>query len=123
MIGQNAIPLEEQDSGFTGKPANKKIWLFVSRARDHVTEEIVEQYLKNKINEPNTKVEIKELPTKNTTKDSKCFMVGLDYSLKEVAYTPDFWPKEINVSRFNFIRGRHFLEVPTHAKMPLKPQN
>ena len=110
MVGQNAIPANEQKDGFTATPKTKKIWLFVSRASSHVNEKIVKDYLNKKLNNPKYKPEVKALQTRNERQDNNCFMVGLDIELKEIAYDPNFWPTEINVSRFNFYKGKHFLE-------------
>lgn len=89
----------------------KKIWLFISRAKDHVSEEIVRRYVSGKLNSSDGgDVVVKHLETKLKIKDNRCFLVGVDPIAKEKVYGNEFWPKGIRFDRFNFRRGQHFLE-------------
>lgn len=102
QIGEAEISKEDEINGFVGRDkTEKKIWLFLSRVKDHVTEEIVKNYLENKTSSTND-IYVKEIDTFRKLKDNRCFKVGLNFILKEQAYTTSFWPKGVAVYRFNF---------------------
>ncbi|KAG5900414.1 hypothetical protein JTB14_029301 [Gonioctena quinquepunctata] len=49
QIGEAKLSEEDEKNGFAGRdPPEKKVWLFVSRVKDHVTEEIIRKYLSRK---------------------------------------------------------------------------
>lgn len=100
----------EGNKDFHGKNENnnKKIWMFVSRVPDSVTEENIEKYIKEHTKSDN--VCIKKLKTQNVRKDNQSFMIGVEPHLKELVYEPNFWPKRILYNRFNFKLGQHFLK-------------
>lgn len=109
--GEAEITKEDEVNGFMGKePAEKKIWLFVGRVKDHVTEKIIQNFLKRKTNaETTTNIHVEEIDTYKQTKDNKCFKVGLNYNLLETAYTSTFWPRGVTVERFNFRKEERYL--------------
>lgn len=109
-VGKAPVTKEDEEKGFAAK--NKKIWLHISHAKEHVTEKIVVDYLAKKTGRPLTEFMVKLLPTQKKKKDNNCFMVGVDPSLKDDVYKPEFWPNGIGWSRFNFFRGRRFLQEP-----------
>lgn len=95
---------------------NKKLWLFVSRAKDHVSTELVASHIAHQGKINISDVTVKQLDTRKTTIDNKCFMVGVPYNLQEVIYKNEFWPKGISYGRFNFRQGRHFLDQNSQRK-------
>lgn len=109
-VGKAPVTKEEEEKGFAAK--KRKIWLHISRAKEHVTEKIVTDYLAQKTGRPVTEFMVKLLPTQKQKKDNNCFMVGVDPSLKDEVYKPEFWPHGIVWTRFNFFRGRRFLQEP-----------
>jgi len=110
-IGVAKVDEAKKETGFIGREQKeKKVWLFISRAKNHVTTDIVKDYLVQKTKEPEDKVEVQELNTRSDKPDNKCFMVGLKWMLKEEAYKTEFWPEGVAVARFNFKQGSHFLE-------------
>ncbi|KAJ3664857.1 hypothetical protein Zmor_000397 [Zophobas morio] len=100
-----------ETSSFIGTQRNKKIWLFIAGAREHVTETIVKQYINGKLQD-SSQTEVKELKTFHKKIDNKCFFVGVEYLHKEAVYNPSFWPMGIRFSRFDFRKGEHFLDNP-----------
>ncbi|KAG5882565.1 hypothetical protein JTB14_011766 [Gonioctena quinquepunctata] len=107
-IGEAEITNEDESSSFVGRSLqNKKIWLFISRVKDHVNKKMIEDYLKSKTN---TAVDVAEIDTYHKMKDNKCFKIGMDYNMKETAYTNTFWPRGVAVHRFNFKKEEKYLE-------------
>lgn len=96
-------------------PEQKKIWLFISKTKSTVTEEIVQTYIasKGKVNKEDVKVKL--LQTKVTRKNN-CFLIGVPFSLKEAVYSDDFWPQGVQYERFNFRIGKHFLDGPSETE-------
>lgn len=118
-IGTNAGVTYTKEEGFEARGSNrksskdnKKIWLFISRAKEHVTEEIVKKYIQEKSMSEVPDISVKLLKTHYKKKDNNCFLVGVDPCLKEMIYEHSFWPKGIAFERFNFRRGQHFLDNP-----------
>ena len=91
---------------------NKKIWLFVSRAKSHVTEENVINFITRKTKADKTSVSVKLLNTWHKTENNNCFLVGVDPRLKDTVYDVNFWPRGVAFDRFNFNRGQRFLDKP-----------
>lgn len=88
----------------------KKIWLFLSRIKDHVSEDIVKKYIQEKLKNDLLEPSVRKLKTFYMRKDNNCFLVGVDFSLKEAIYEHSFWPKGVTFERFDFRRGQHFLD-------------
>ncbi|KAJ3657792.1 hypothetical protein Zmor_009572 [Zophobas morio] len=88
----------------------RKIWLFTSGAKEHVTTDIVSDYVSKKINEDKTDVHVKEIIPYHKKQDNKCFLIGVQPKHLEAVYSKKFWPQGIRYSRFNFKKGEHFLE-------------
>lgn len=72
-VGKAPVTKEDEEKGFAVK--NKKIWLYISHAKEHVTEKIVTDYLAQKTGRPLTEFMVKLLPTQKQKKDNHCFMV------------------------------------------------
>lgn len=89
----------------------KKIWLYISKIKDNITAETIQEYITNKT-KTDKEVKVKKLDTKTSRKNNKAFMIGVDFSLKEKVYKEDFWPAGITFTRFNFAFGRRFLDLP-----------
>lgn len=49
------------------------------------------------------------MDTFNKTEDNRCFKVGLNYDLLEIAYTSTFWPRGVAVYRFDFKKEEKYL--------------
>uniref|UniRef100_A0A6P7GA18 Uncharacterized protein LOC114335280 n=1 Tax=Diabrotica virgifera virgifera TaxID=50390 RepID=A0A6P7GA18_DIAVI len=99
------------DENFQGiGKTEKKIWLFLSRVPDTVTEYNIKAYITKQSGEQNTYV--KKLPTYFVRSNNQAFMIGVDPSLQEKLYEKNFWPKNVYFSRFNFRQGQRFLEHP-----------
>lgn len=96
--------------GFHGKQenANKKIWLFISKIPDSVSETNIKEYIETKAETAD--VCVKSLPTRNQRKNNQSFMVGVSPNLKEEIYDAKFWPKNVLYERFNFKIGHRFLD-------------
>lgn len=92
------------------RPEDKKLWLFISKAKSTVTENIVKNYCarKGKIREDD--VEVKSLQIKGNNGDNNCFLVGVPLNLKDTIYENDFWPNGIRYERFDFRLGKRFLD-------------
>lgn len=89
---------------------DKKIWLFISRAKEGVTEDSVRRYIADRSGSDVDAVSVKILQTRSKMTDNNCFLVGVKQALKEDIYKADFWPKGIHYQRFNFRIGQHFLD-------------
>lgn len=92
-LGQN-----EEDKGFVGiKP---KVWMYIYRIQNSVTEEIIMNYLKEKLNlNAGEELIVRDLQTKGK---NKCFMVAADFKYRDDFYSPDFWPKGVGYKRYDF---------------------
>lgn len=99
--------------GFEGRqesPKNKKLWIFLSKAKDNVTEDLVKKYISEKSNTDVNDISVKQIKTYHQIKDNNCFLVGVDLNLIDIVYDEKFWPRGIAFDRFNFYRGRQFLD-------------
>lgn len=113
--GTAEITNSTEDS-FQSNINEKKLWIFISRVKDTVSEEAVQNYIKDKTQCKDNEISIKCLKSK--TKYSKnCFLVGIKPGLSEVVYNSNFWPAGVAYSRFNFRKGQHFLDHPTRQPM------
>lgn len=88
----------EDDSEFRG--VNSKCWLHVSRVAASTTESGIVTYMKAKL--PGNEFSCNLLKTNN---DISSFKVGANLSLLDSLVKPEFWPKGVNIRRFNFFRG------------------
>lgn len=81
-----------EDSLFKGTANGKKIWIFVSRVDDKVTEEIVQDHIIKNLHQPSKKSElhVQEVLTRDPRKDNKCFLVGVPTQFKETVYENKF---------------------------------
>ncbi|EFA04785.1 hypothetical protein TcasGA2_TC014834 [Tribolium castaneum] len=93
-----------------GNNKEKKIWLFVAGEKEHVTEGMIQGYTAKKLDEGTSNIEIKSIPTYFKKENKKCFLVGVPTTYKEV-YNEQFWPRGIRYTRFDFRKGKHFLDV------------
>lgn len=97
--------IQDAENDFIGKEINKKVWLFISRVKDHVTGEKIKTYIMDKANlEDDRDVVVERIKTKydDIRKDCQCFKVGIRFDLKEQVYTQNFWPKKVAFRRFDF---------------------
>lgn len=109
QIGEADVSREDETNGFLGREGvQKKVWLFIGRVKDHVTEEIVKKYLEKKT-DSNNDIHVKEIDTYRKIADNKCFKVGLNFDLKDVVYTNSFWPRGVAVNRFDFRKEEKYL--------------
>lgn len=101
----------DDESDFAGKSEreDKKVWLFISRVKDHVSEDKIKMYIKKKTKIENSELTdneiiIKHIPTVYDTirKDCKCFQVGIKFDRKDIVYQDNFWPKGVAFRRFKF---------------------
>lgn len=102
---------DDVECGFSGREkADKKIWLFISRAKDNVTDKTVKKYVSVKAEISEDRIYTKQLHMKSEVKDNNCFMVGVDPDLESKVYDTEFWPKGVAYSRFDFFLGKRFLD-------------
>lgn len=80
--------------------AQKRVWLYLYRVKRHVTTEKITEHLKCQESFRSADIIIKELPTNES--QNKCFMCGVDFSLKDEIYNPSTWPKSVAYKRFDF---------------------
>lgn len=78
----------------------KRVWLFLSRIKRHVTADNVKAYMAKQLKQGVQDFIVKELPTNE--QKNKCFMVGADYHHKDEIYKPTFWPAGVGFKRFDF---------------------
>lgn len=95
---------------------SEKIWLFVSRVKDHVNEQIVQNYIARKSSLASETITVKCVETRAKFADNKCFLIGVDPAIKEEIYKSEFWPRGVNFDRFDFRRGQHFLDCQRSAE-------
>mgnify|MGYP005984103013 CR=1 FL=1 len=111
---QGEAVVDENSGAFLGKKSpnsrNKKIWLFISRVQDHVSSDIVANFIANKTGQDQTTISVKLLEIHKNDADNKCFLVGVDPLLKDDVYKTSFWPKGVSFSRFDFKLGQRFLD-------------
>lgn len=94
----------------------KKLWLFISRVKSTVTEEVIKKYISKKAKTDINNVYVKLLKTYwMIENDNNCFMVGLQFTLHDLIYDNNFWPSGVAYERFDFKRGRRFLDNPRHS--------
>lgn len=112
-------------TSFKGQTVNKgKIWLYISKVPDDVSEEDIHQYIKARANDANLQdCEIKKLPIATTKPNNQSYMVGVDFKLKENVYMSNFWPKKILFERFDFRRGKRFLQANTEQETSAAQSN
>lgn len=91
------------------RPEDRKIWLFISKAKDSVTQDIVRDYIAAKGEVDKSDIEVKLLQTRTSYKDNNCFLIGVPLTMKEKVYESGFWPTGIRYERFDFRMGRQFL--------------
>lgn len=119
-LGEGRTTEEDRETGLAGRTnsKDKKIWLHISRVRDHVTEKIVVDYLVKKTQLKPDDFIVSNLKIKKETPNNKCFLVGVKPDLKDTVYDPLFWPEGIAHARFDFRRGQHFLDQNTLKLRP-----
>ncbi|KAK9882552.1 hypothetical protein WA026_021900 [Henosepilachna vigintioctopunctata] len=108
---QGCATVSETDV-FRAKPS--KMWLYVGKAMNSVTESIVKEYIINKCNITDSdEVEVYRL---SSLGKSLAFQVGIDVSRYDEVNCADFWPKGIIIRRFHF-------DFKTMKKESIKKQN
>lgn len=88
--------------------AKKKIWLFLSRVKPTITDDVIKSYIANKT-KSDVNIEVKQCKVKKENATSNYFMVGVEPELKDLVYDQAFWPRGIMYQRFDFSLGRNFL--------------
>lgn len=108
-LGEN----EEENAEFIG--VRPKLWLYVNRVCDSVSEEMIVKYLKEKTDSADKEFIVKMLGSKD---GQKSFVVTADMKFKEALYSPSFWPAGVGYRRYNFRENKQpgnnpaaFLEV------------
>lgn len=102
---------------------DKKIWLFLSKVKNTVTEEVVKKYVVKNSQSAAAMVEVKLCPSKKPNNTQKSFMLGVTPDLKEVVYGEDFWPAGVQYERFNFSLGRNFLDHRRNHSLATPEEN
>ena len=109
----------ENDGFQAANSDNKKIWLFLSKVKEGVTEETIKNYIAKNTSSVEDQIQVKACIPKVQKSTKLRFMIGVNPDLKEVIYKSDFWPKGVAYERFNFGLGRNFLDRKT---ITIKPQ-
>lgn len=99
----------EESTGFVG--IQPKVWLYVSRVGNQVTEENIAAYVRKKIGE-NEKIVVKDV---GMGQSHKSFVVAADFKFKEDFYSPTFWPKGVGFRRCGFDLMKKVIESGTPA--------
>ncbi|KAG5886281.1 hypothetical protein JTB14_002775 [Gonioctena quinquepunctata] len=108
QFGQAEISEYDEINGFVGRDReNKKVWLFISRVKEHVTEDNIKKYLDEKTKNKG-QIYGKEIDTYKKTTDNKCFEIGINIDFKEDAYSSIFWPRGVAVYKFDFKKGEKY---------------
>ena len=103
----------KQDKGelqLSSKSKDSKIWIFLSKVNDSVTEEVVKRYVSANANTSDDDITVKQCNPKEQRSKKKRFMVGVNQQLKDKIYDVNFWPVGIVFERFNFAKGKNFLK-------------
>ncbi|KAK9877307.1 hypothetical protein WA026_017699 [Henosepilachna vigintioctopunctata] len=79
----------------------KEAWFFISRVKEHVTENSIENYIKHKPGFEKVSVEVKELLFEEKKGKLKSFLVKVPFERKDELYIPSFWPENVGIGRFN----------------------
>ena len=79
---------------------NRKMWLYIGKAKETVTCDIIKAYIRKSLGEP-TKGEfiVEQLKTVGNTNS---FKVGMSMDYYDTVNSNNFWPKGIIFRRFNF---------------------
>lgn len=97
----------------------RRLWLFISRARSDVTEDQVKKYVAENGKTLESQIQVRTLQMKlnssNNGSENKCFMLGVPLHLEKQIYDAAFWPAGIGFSRFDFKLGRRFLDQSPKA--------
>lgn len=96
----------------------KKIWLFISKVKDGVTQETIKDYVSKKCSS-SSEVYVKPLDILKKSQDNNCFMIGVQPTFHSIVYQRSFWPKDVTFEKFDFRKGRRFLDDPRYSG----PQN
>lgn len=119
----NEESLQEFQARNYKKPEDKKLWLFISRAKASVDETIVKNYIAKKGVQKLEDISVKLLQTRTKLENNNCFMVGVPLDMKESIYKHEFWPQGVQFQRFNFKVGQHFLtktDIPPETQKTTK---
>lgn len=98
-LGTNKME-QNSENKFTGQ--EKKAWFFINRVKSHVTETIIEEYIRNKPGFKEEEIEVKELEFERKKGALKSFLVKVAFLKKDELYNPEFWPENVGIKRFNF---------------------
>lgn len=86
------------EEGFKAKPS--KMWFYIGRAAETVSENMVCEYIKKKCSITNNEqIIVKKL---NLVGNTNAFQVGIAHKYYELLNTSEFWPEGIIVRRFRF---------------------
>lgn len=99
-LNKKNIGQSESTGNFKG--ATPKVWLYLSRVSQKVTEEDIKLYLKNKTGDEEDFV-VKDLKEGSRLKS---YAVAADFKYKDQFYKHSFWPKDVSYRRFDF--NKHY---------------
>ena len=88
---------QNEDNSCQIKGQERKAWLYVGRLSKETKDEDLEIFLRKGCPTAN-QVTVKRLPSKG---NNASYCVGIDFACKDVLMDPEFWPKGIEVRRFN----------------------
>lgn len=89
---------------------NRKIWLFISKVNGDVAEGTIKDYIAKRTNSKPDCISVKLCVPKEGKSKKRCFMIGVSPDLKDAIYDVQFWPTGVAFERFNFSRGKNFLD-------------
>lgn len=88
---------------------NNKIWLFISKVKNTVTEDTVRNYIMKQTKSSLEDIHVKLCIPKHEIAKRR-FMIGVNPEYKDLVYSTEFWPRGVAFERFNFGLGRNFLD-------------
>ena len=83
-----------------------------------VTADKIRTYLISKPVMKDRTVIVEDLQLRRTR--TRAFKVGIEYALKDEAYSPNFWPKGVGFCRYIFPKNRQDDEMEQHCEQKKK---
>ena len=109
---------DENNEFESSQNKEKKIWLFLSKVKSDITEQVVKSHITKHSKASAEDVQVKLCTPKQQKGNKKCFMVGVNPDLMEMVYDTKFWPRGVAFERFNFAMGKIFLEKTPGQNLP-----
>lgn len=111
FVGSNTDASDCETFNTSPSINNKKIWLFVHKINEHVGDTTIKEYIVKRTNSIPENVVVKKcIPKESKSRKQWGFMVGVPPEFKEAIYAEQFWPAGVAYERFNFGRGKNFLD-------------